>query len=130
VNNGFQQKGFFAARGLALQTSQNPGCTLFAPLRSRGPRASAKICYALPAHMATIVLPDFTRSFSAEEKEKNNSGRISLPDQKRVKACQKSGPGCFACGLELFSGLIFFGPFLYQDKKGLATAAIERTIMI
>ena len=23
--------------------------------------------------------------------------------------------------------LIFFGPFLYQDKKGLASAAIERT---
>ena len=80
---------------------------------------------------------------------------IAAWSQKRVKTRQKSGPGVWpagrmghiagwdkkagkgttekragrmACGQKLFSVLIFFGPFLYQDKKGLASAAIERRV--
>jgi hypothetical protein len=48
-----------------------------------------------------------------------------IANQRRVKARQKSGPGVWPAAQKLFSVLIFFGPFLYQDKKGLATAAIE-----
>jgi hypothetical protein len=54
------------AQAFALQTGQNRGCNYFALLRTRFPNASAKTCYALPALKATIVLPDFARSLSAD----------------------------------------------------------------
>jgi len=37
-------------------------------------------------------------------------------NKKRVKACRKTGPGCFACGWKVFSGLIFWLLF-YQEKS-------------
>ncbi|SDP94332.1 hypothetical protein SAMN05428975_3906 [Mucilaginibacter sp. OK268] len=59
----------------ALQTGQNHGLQLFALLRSRKP-CFCKTCYALAAAQATIVLPAFVRSLSADgEKEKNMSLR-------------------------------------------------------
>jgi hypothetical protein len=61
-----QQKGFFAAQAFALQIRQNRGCNLFALASPAHARASSKICYALQPHMATIVLPDFGRSCSAD----------------------------------------------------------------
>jgi hypothetical protein len=57
-----RQEGFFAARAFALQIRQNRGCNLFAGLTCRFYTLHAKICYALPALSATIVLPDFARS--------------------------------------------------------------------
>jgi hypothetical protein len=65
----FQQKGFFAARAFTLQIRQNLGCNLFAG----EPVAFKSLCKKLlcPAtHVATIVLPDFARSCSAEGKRK------------------------------------------------------------
>jgi hypothetical protein len=47
---------------------------------------------------------------------------------KPGKGLTEKRAGSMACGPKLFSVLIFFGPFLYQDKKGLAPAAIERRV--
>jgi hypothetical protein len=52
---------------------QNLGCNIFALLRSLTALASAKICYALPPLQATIVLPDFGRSLSADGNRKHLS---------------------------------------------------------
>jgi len=57
-----RQEGFFAAQAFALQIRQNRGCNLFAGLPCRFETLHAKICYALPLHKATIVLPAFTQS--------------------------------------------------------------------
>jgi hypothetical protein len=69
-----RQEGFSAARAFAPQIRQNQGCNLFAGLPCRFETLYAKICYALPPLMATIVLPDFTRSFPA--------GKTAIPFSK------------------------------------------------
>ena len=50
----------------APQIDQNHGLQLFAPLRTRIPNPAAKLAMPLPSHRATIVLPDFARSLSAD----------------------------------------------------------------
>jgi hypothetical protein len=59
-----QQKGFFAAQGLCPANSAKPGLETIAHSLIACP--SANIPYALQPHMATIVLPDFARSCSAD----------------------------------------------------------------
>jgi hypothetical protein len=49
------------------------------------PDASAKICYALSFAQATIVLPDFARSCSADE-ENEKSIAHKIPLEKRAVA--------------------------------------------
>jgi hypothetical protein len=56
-------------KAFALQISQNLAaiflrCTAFAPVN-----ATVKSCDALPALVATIVLPDFARSLFADSKK-------------------------------------------------------------
>ena len=109
-----RQECFFAAQAFARQIRQNLGCNLFALLRLHLACASAKSCYALPPHLATIVLPDFTRSFPVGKKQKKPHLILSKGEdlkkirfQKRVKACQKSGPGVWPAAWKLFSGLIY-----------------------
>jgi len=75
------QIGFFAAEGLCAQSRKNLGCNLFAGLPYRFITLHAKSCEALPALLATIVFPAFSRSLSADEghhcKLKNLHIRIS-----------------------------------------------------
>jgi hypothetical protein len=66
VNNAFQQKGFFAARGLCPANQAKPGLQNLAPLAFALCHRFGKYCYALAAAQATIVLPDFIRSCSAD----------------------------------------------------------------
>jgi hypothetical protein len=61
------------------------------------------------------VLPDFIQKLVCYRK-------------KRAKACRKTGPGCFACGGKVFSGLIFLVTFFIK-KKSNSPAAIERCTM-
>jgi hypothetical protein len=63
---GFQQKGFFAARALTLQIRQNHGLQNVALLSFALASASATIAMPFPALAPTIVLPDFSRSCSAD----------------------------------------------------------------
>jgi hypothetical protein len=81
VNKRSQQKCFSAALAFALQIGQNGGCNRFSCLIifSKALKIAmqfcrntlsleepcAKSCYALPPHVATIVLPDFARSLFA-----------------------------------------------------------------
>jgi hypothetical protein len=56
------------ARAFALQIGQNHGLLNFALLRTLNSTASGKIANAPAAARATIVLPNFVRSLSAEKK--------------------------------------------------------------
>jgi len=47
----------------------------------------ANICYALRPHKATIVLPDFARSFSAEQK------RLLVKEITLIPTSTKAGKG-------------------------------------
>jgi hypothetical protein len=60
------RKASLPHRAFALQISQNHGLQNVAPLRSRQADASTTIAMPFPAHKANIVLPDFTRSCSAD----------------------------------------------------------------
>jgi hypothetical protein len=64
-----QQIGFFAALGLCPANQAKPGLQYFGPASLALCPASAKSCYALQPHLATIVLPDFSRSLSADVKK-------------------------------------------------------------
>jgi hypothetical protein len=72
TKNQVSRKASLPHRAFALQVRQNLGLQTIAQLRSLNSCASANICYALPTEQATIVLPDFTRSCSADEKKKRN----------------------------------------------------------
>jgi hypothetical protein len=67
-----QQRGFFSRAAFALQIRQNrgwkqlPRLVRFWPAHLLLVGPSANISYALPPHLACIVLPDFGRSFSAD----------------------------------------------------------------
>jgi hypothetical protein len=61
--------------GLCPANQAKPGLQTVARLRSHAATASANICYALPALMATIVLPYFGRSCSSDGKKKINTNR-------------------------------------------------------
>jgi len=64
-----QQKGFFAAQGLYPANHSKPRAANYCPKAAHA-QCCGKICYALPTHKATIVLPDFIRSCSAVGKKK------------------------------------------------------------
>ena len=63
-----QQKGFLAAPGLCPANQAKPRAAKHLPYFVRSKPALRKHCYALSAHMPTIVLPDFARSGSADLK--------------------------------------------------------------
>jgi hypothetical protein len=63
-----QQKCFFALLAFALQNGQNHGLQLFCATSFAQSYASAKTCYAPAIAQATIVLPAFARSLSADGK--------------------------------------------------------------
>jgi hypothetical protein len=65
TKNQVSRKASLPHMAFALQTNQNHGLHLSAPLRFAQPYASAKICYALLALMPVIVLDGFARSWSA-----------------------------------------------------------------
>jgi hypothetical protein len=75
---------------LPCKSGKTAGCNLFAPLLSRLALASAKSCEALPAHKATIVLPDFTRSRSAEKKIEKKSIQIQQVNEIKIGKGLKS----------------------------------------
>ncbi|WP_426671291.1 hypothetical protein ACPPVU_08650 [Mucilaginibacter sp. McL0603] len=80
-------------RAFALQISQNRGLQNIAPLRSHQADASATIAMPFPTHKATIVLPDFVRSCSADGENFKFIGSINEPKNERALGRQKSGPG-------------------------------------
>ncbi len=53
---------------LPRKSGKTTGCNLFAGLTCSFTTLHAKSCDALPALLATIVLPDFARSFPAGKK--------------------------------------------------------------
>jgi hypothetical protein len=52
--------------------------------------------------------------------------KLNKAYQEAQRHDRKAGREYGLAAWKLFSVLIFFGPFLYQDKKGLASAANER----
>ena len=107
---GFQQKGFFAAQGLCPANQPKPRAAKCCPTSFALAHASANIAMPLPAHMATIVLPDFARSCSAD-----GNGRLIKviilivgQNEKRVVGLTEKRAKVFClCGWKLFSVLIF-----------------------
>jgi len=69
---GCQQKCFCALIAFALQTWQNHGLLNFAATSFAHIPASGKIANALTAAQATIVLPAFVRSRSADGGEEKD----------------------------------------------------------
>ncbi len=63
---GFQQKGFFAAHGHYPANQAKPRAAKCCPTAFSQPCASATIAMPFLALGATIVLPDFARSWSAD----------------------------------------------------------------
>jgi hypothetical protein len=101
----------------ALQSGKTTGCNLLPCYRSRIATTSAKVAMPFPEHKATIVLPDFARSLSAD------AFRIQQTycKKKRAKACRKRGPGSLACGWKDFSGLIYSLLFVFNGVHEVAT---------
>jgi hypothetical protein len=75
--SAFSRKASLPHGAFALQIRQNLGCNIFARanLSLFDPGCKTLLCPA--AHMAIIVLPDFGRSYSAEEKELYNISTLS-----------------------------------------------------
>jgi hypothetical protein len=71
--NQVSRKASLPHMALTLQIRQNLGLQTIALLRSLEALASANICYALPNAQATIVLPDFARSYSTDRKKEEKS---------------------------------------------------------
>jgi hypothetical protein len=65
-----QQRGLFTARGLCPANQVKPRAVIFLPCLSHGPTLQQKFTMPLPAHHPP-VLPDFARSFSADEWRSN-----------------------------------------------------------
>jgi hypothetical protein len=78
TNKSSQQKCFFALVAVALQTGQNQGCNYFALLRSLISLRFSKNLLCPAAAQATIVLPAFARSLSADGKKKRNPGNPKI----------------------------------------------------
>jgi hypothetical protein len=76
TNKSSQQKCFFALIAFALQIRQNQGCNYFAPLRSRVSLRFSKNLLCPASAQATIVLPAFARSLTADKK-----GKKVVPNQ-------------------------------------------------
>jgi hypothetical protein len=115
-----QQRGFFAAHGLYPANQVKPRAAIFCPAIAPACPRFSKSCYAPAAAQATIVLPDFARSLSAD------AFRIQQTycKKKRAKACRKTRARESGLWVEGFFRLDFLVTFL--SRKVTASAAIER----
>ncbi|MGZ3767728.1 MAG: hypothetical protein ACXVA2_23895 [Mucilaginibacter sp.] len=78
---------------LPRKSAKTAGCKILPHYSFPLAPASASIAMPLPKLEATIVLPDFARSCSADGKHHMCNHLKLNSEQKRVKARQKSGPG-------------------------------------
>jgi hypothetical protein len=81
---------------LPCKSGKTTSCIFPPHFDSRTPNASAKICYALSTLKATIVLPDFARSCSADkENEKSIASKMNLNKKMSIGLTEKRA-GCMA----------------------------------